>query len=84
MALPSVYVYPASHYVVILTKAANQQRLPPLDLCFFVLDMKSGILVHAISHASVEPEIMFISSRTRNYVYLIMINSSPTTGKCIP
>ena len=51
MAMPSVYANPASHYVVILTKAANQRRLPPLDLCVFGWDMKDGILVLAISHA---------------------------------
>ena len=58
MAVPSVYVYPTSHYVVILTKAANQQRLPPLYLCLFGLDMKGGILVIAISHASGGPDVL--------------------------
>ena len=58
MALPSVYAYPASHYVVILTKAANQQRLPPLDLCVFGCDMKDGILVLAVSHAPAGPDAL--------------------------
>ena len=43
--------HPESHYVVILMKAATQRRLPPLDLCSFGLDMKSGILVFANFHA---------------------------------
>ena len=48
-ALPPVYAYPASHYVVILMKAANQQRLPKLELCLFGLDMKGGILALAVA-----------------------------------
>ena len=58
MALPSVSAYPASHYVVIIRKAANQQRLPPLDLYVFGWDMKDGILVLAISHASLGPDAL--------------------------
>ena len=37
-------------------KAANQQRLLPLDLCLFGLDMKGGILALAISHATAGPD----------------------------
>ena len=55
MASPSVYAYLVSHYAVILTKAATQQRPPSLDLCLLGLDMKSGILVLVIALASARP-----------------------------
>ena len=51
-----VYAYPSSHYVVNIMKAANHQRLIPLDLCWFGLDMKGGILALAISHAPPGPD----------------------------
>ena len=35
-------------------EAANQQRLLPLDLCLFGLDMKGGSL--ALSHALAGPD----------------------------
>ena len=50
------YVYPSSHSVVNIMKAANKQRLLPLDLCLFGLDMKGGILALAISHAPAGPD----------------------------
>ena len=50
-----VYAYPSSHYVVNIMKAANHQRLIPLDLCWFGLDMKGGILALAVSHAPAGP-----------------------------
>ena len=37
-------------------KAANQQRLLPLDLCLLGLDMKGEILALAISHAPPGPD----------------------------
>ena len=37
-------------------EAANHQRLFPLDLCLFGLDMKGGSLALAISHAPAGPE----------------------------
>ena len=37
-------------------EAANQQRLLPLDLCLFGLDMKGGSLALAISHAPARPD----------------------------
>ena len=64
MALPPtiqnlfIHQYHASHYFVIIMKATNQRRLPPLDLCLFGLDMKGGILVLAIYHAPAGPDVL--------------------------
>ena len=49
---------PTSHYVVIFVKATTQRRPPSLDLCSFSLDMKGGIPVLAISHASAGPDAL--------------------------
>ena len=53
-----VDAYPESHYVIILMKAATQQKPPPLDLCSFGLDMKGGIRVLVISHAPAGPDAL--------------------------
>ena len=62
-----VDAYPESRYVVILMKAENQRRPPPLDLCSFGLDMKGGSLVLAIPEAPAGPGAL-IDAITRGCV----------------
>ena len=47
---------PASHYVLILRKATNQEGC--LDLCLFNMDMKGGILALAIPHTPTGPDAL--------------------------
>ena len=56
MAFATSKSYPSSHCVVNIMKAANQQRLLPLHLFLFGLDMKGGILALAISHVPAGPD----------------------------